>query len=196
MNFDRENMQSIRYMPVWNPNNGTGIVGLIGLCFDIYNLNPNASRWVEIGSYIGESALIFASFGYVQRLDCVDPLVVGTKIKDKEQRFKERLHYFMRRGKEKVFLNKETSESYAKKVDDSSLDVVYIDGDHKYSSVVNDLDLWYPKIKSGGFLCGHDYSKRPDHRHVGVNQAVDEFVDFHGLEIFKTYCDTSFMIRV
>lgn len=194
MNFDRENMESIRYMPVWNPNNGTGIAGLIGLCFDIYNLNPNASRWVEIGSYIGESALIFASFDYVQRLDCVDPLALGTKIKDKEKRFKERLSYFMRPGKEKVFLNKETSESYAKKVDDSSLDVVYIDGDHKYSSVTNDLHLWYPKIKSGGFLCGHDYSKRPNHRHIGVNKAVDEFIDFHNLEIFKTYCDTSFLI--
>lgn len=196
MNFDKENMQSVRYMPAWNPNSGRGIAGLIGLCFDIYNFNPNASRWVEIGSYIGESALIFASFDYVQRLDCVDPLIVGNKIKDKEKRFKERLNYFMRSGKEKVFLNKETSESYAKKVNDSSLDVVYIDGDHKYSSVINDLHLWYPKIKSGGFLCGHDYSKRPNHKHVGVNQAVDEFINFNDLKIFKTYCDSSFLIRV
>lgn len=196
MNFNKENMESLRYMPVWNRNSGTGIAGLIGLCFDIYLLNPNAAKWVEIGSHIGESALIFASFSYVQRLDCVDPLIIGNKTKGKEKRFEERLHYFMRSGKEKVFLHKQTSEIYSKEVEDNSLDVVYVDGDHKYPSVLNDLDLWYPKIKSGGFLCGHDYSKRPNHKHVEVNQAVDEFVDFHGLEIFKTYCDTSFMIRV
>jgi cephalosporin hydroxylase len=192
MNFDKENMQSVRYMPAWNRNSGTGIAGLIGLCFDIYHLNPNASRWVEIGSYIGESALIFAAFPYVKRLDCVDPLVIGSKIKDKEQRFKERLIFF----KSKVTFHKTTSEIYSKEVEDNSLDVVYIDGDHKYPSVINDLDLWYPKIKNGGFLCGHDYSKRPNHRHSGVTKAVDEFVDFHGLEIFKTYCDTSFLIRI
>jgi len=195
-NFDKENMQSVRYMPAWNRNSGTGIAGLISLCFDIYHLNANASNWVEIGSYIGESALIFASFDYVKKIDCVDPFIVGSKIKDKEKRFKERLSYFMRSGQEKVLLHKETSESYAKKVKDYSLDVVYIDGDHEYTSVVNDLYLWYPKIKNGGFLCGHDYSKKPKHKHVGVTQAVDEFVDLHNLNIFKRYCDNSFMIRV
>ena len=196
ISFDKENMQSVRYMPAWNHNSGTGVAGLIGLCFDIYHLNAHASKWVEIGSYIGESALIFASFDYVKQIDCVDPFIIGAKIKDKEERFKERLSYFMRSGKEKVFLHKETSESYAQKVKDYSLDVVYIDGDHKYASVLNDLDLWYPKLKSGGFLCGHDYNKRPNHKHVGVRQAVDEFLDFHNLEIFKTYCDNSFLVKV
>ena len=37
----------------------------------------------------------------------------------------------------------------------------------------------------GGFLCGHDYMGK----HKGVDQALNEFVDHHGLQIFKTYRD-------
>ena len=39
-----------------------------------------------------------------------------------------------------------------------SLDFVYIDADHKYSSVVEDIDHWLPKVRVGGMIGGHDYS--------------------------------------
>ena len=41
--------------------------------------------------------------------------------------------------------------------DDKSLDVVYIDAEHTYEAVMRDIKAWAPKIKPGGFLCGHDY---------------------------------------
>jgi len=41
--------------------------------------------------------------------------------------------------------------------EDGSLDAVYIDGDRRYESVIQDLTLWLPKIKKGGFISGHDY---------------------------------------
>ena len=50
---------------------------------------------------------------------------------------------------------------------------VYLDGDHSYASVRDDIAAWWPLIPSGGVLAGHDYSIDPQ---MGVIQAVDEFV--------------------
>lgn len=40
---------------------------------------------------------------------------------------------------------------------DDSLDFVYIDGDHRYSEVRDDLKRWWTKVKPGGILAGHDF---------------------------------------
>ena len=185
----------MRFMPDWNPCSGNAVYGLIELCFDIYHMNPHASKWVEVGSYVGESSLIFASFNFVKELHCVDPLI-QTQRKDVEVCFKNRLKHYMKYGREKVFFHKIHSNLFSNTIENNSIDVVYIDGDHSYDKVTQDINLWYPKVKENGFLCGHDYSKKPKHKHVGVVQAVDEFVDFHNLEIFKKYCDNSFLIKV
>jgi hypothetical protein len=39
---------------------------------------------------------------------------------------------------------------------DKSLDFVFIDGNHGYSYVKQDILAWLPKIKPGGIICGHD----------------------------------------
>jgi len=59
-----------------------------------------------------------------------------------------------------------------------SLDYIYIDGDHRYEPVCNDLKYWYPKLKIGGVFAGHDYV--PDC--LGVINAVNEFYEKLGLE--------------
>lgn len=48
------------------------------------------------------------------------------------------------------------------------LDLVFIDGDHSYEAVKQDVLGWLPKVKDSGILCGHD-ANRPS-----VLQAVDE----------------------
>jgi hypothetical protein len=45
----------------------------------------------------------------------------------------------------------------AKKFEDNSIDFIFIDASHEYEDVVNDLHAWYPKLKEGGTLAGHDY---------------------------------------
>jgi len=52
------------------------------------------------------------------------------------------------------------------------IDFIYIDADHSYEGVWNDLCLWFSKIKIEGIIGGHDYM-HPDF--PGVKQAIDEF---------------------
>jgi hypothetical protein len=40
-----------------------------------------------------------------------------------------------------------------------SLDFVFIDGDHSYAGVVEDILAWLPKVKIGGWIGGHDWDK-------------------------------------
>jgi len=63
------------------------------------------------------------------------------------------------------------SVDMAEKVDDESLDFVFIDADHRYEAVLSDIKAWAPKVKQGGTVCGHDYNS-PDF--PGVAQAVRE----------------------
>ena len=53
-----------------------------------------------------------------------------------------------------------------------ALDFVYLDADHTYEGVRGDLCAWYPKVREGGLIGGHDYG-HPNFQ--GVKQAVDEF---------------------
>ena len=54
---------------------------------------------------------------------------------------------------------------------DGSLCCVYIDADHTYESVTEDITAWLPKIRAGGVICGHDYSGGWKE----VVRAVDDF---------------------
>lgn len=68
--------------------------------------------------------------------------------------------------------------------DDYELDWVYIDTAHDYAMTKKELELCHRKIKTGGYICGHDYAKynvysRCDY---GVYDAVNEFAVNEGYE--------------
>jgi hypothetical protein len=52
-------------------------------------------------------------------------------------------------------------------------DLVFIDADHAYESVVDDIRCWRRLVRRGGVLCGHDYYG-DGARHPGVKRAVDK----------------------
>lgn len=51
---------------------------------------------------------------------------------------------------------------------DASLNFVFIDASHDYDSVKADILAWWPKIKPGGVLAGHDV------RHPPIDQALKD----------------------
>jgi predicted O-methyltransferase YrrM len=59
---------------------------------------------------------------------------------------------------------------------DESFDFVYLDDDHDYAGISRSIEAWYPKVKWGGILGGHDYPNEP-----AVPQAVGELIARSGL---------------
>jgi predicted O-methyltransferase YrrM len=80
----------------------------------------------------------------------------------------------------KVIVLRLTSAEAAKYLS-INFDMIYIDANRTYKYAIEDINLWWPKIKSGGILAGHDYDSRPNWE--GVVQAVDEFVDNNNLTL-------------
>jgi hypothetical protein len=56
-----------------------------------------------------------------------------------------------------VKIIKDSTINFLNSIPNNYLDIVYIDADHSYSSVLSDLNLSYHKVKIGGLICGHDY---------------------------------------
>ena len=57
-------------------------------------------------------------------------------------------------------------------VENNSLDFVFIDAGHEYEDLIEDIDCWYPKVKVGGHIMGHDINQ-PQVRKA-VNQKLGE----------------------
>lgn len=48
------------------------------------------------------------------------------------------------------------------------IDLVFIDAGHDFANCLADIQAWWPLVREGGFLAGHDYN----HKFPGVMQAV------------------------
>lgn len=59
-------------------------------------------------------------------------------------------------GEDYVHPLKMRSGDAAAIMEDGSMDLIFIDGDHSYASASEDIALWKPKLREGGILCGHD----------------------------------------
>lgn len=69
------------------------------------------------------------------------------------------------------------STDFLQAIEDDSLDCVFIDTDHSFEQTRDELNLSFDKVKSGGWITGHDYNMG------GVRDAVDSFCQLNGLEI-------------
>jgi len=105
----------------------------------------------------------------------------GNKKVDGQKMMDQKYHMVKKRfedliNRNQVMIHRGFSEKVCEKFKDNYFDWVYIDGNHFYESVKNDLNLYYPKIKLGGFITGDDYYEN-DVSGKGVKKAVDEFVN-------------------
>jgi hypothetical protein len=66
-------------------------------------------------------------------------------------------------------------------------DLVYIDANHVYEAVTEDIENWWTRIRPGGVISGHDYLEFSlNDTTFGVKKAVDEFVSNANLELHIT----------
>lgn len=77
-----------------------------------------------------------------------------------------------------------TSEEAALLVLPGSVDFVYIDAQHDFLSVLADLCHWWPKLRSGGIIAGHDFDRRKWVFPVGL--AALQFARHQGLQLHTT----------
>ena len=137
---------------------------------------PIGGSILELGAWLGKSSSYLADKAGDRNVIIVDswkgsPNELGTTHilatqTDIYEIFKENMgdrKYQSIRG-----LSKDVSEQF----EDESLDVVFIDATHTYPAVKQDIQLWLPKVKTGGILAGHDYEPN----FPGVVRAVDELL--------------------
>lgn len=66
------------------------------------------------------------------------------------------------------------------------IDYLYVDADHSYDGVAEDLRLWIPHVKRGGLIVGDDYEHQS---FPGVKRAWDEFEQSHGIQLTRYQSD-------
>jgi len=142
---------------------------------------PDGGKFVEIGCWLGRSIAAMSSFcSELQTPNSVLPAlhVVDTFCGEPANE-EHRLHLSAHGGNvEKAFranmaalgvdvqIHSKPSVEAAKDFSDESIDAVFIDGDHSFEAVKQDIMAWLPKVKPGGILCGHDIDE------AGVWKAV------------------------
>lgn len=83
----------------------------------------------------------------------------------------------------RVVVLKGTSIEMVKQVPMYSLDWVFIDGNHLYKNVLEDMDVWFNRLKIGGILSGHDYLHSPEYPACcEVKPAVDRWMKEHNIQ--------------
>lgn len=179
--MNTQSIMSVRFFPWWSNTESRQVVGLINMINSILTYRSTIHNLVEIGSHLGESTTIFLGFNNIKKIHCVDPWEQNPIY---EQIFDARLVDFISNNRCNKL--KSRSKEASSKFDNQSLDMVYIDGNHDYDHVKTDIDLWYPKLITGGILAGHDYSID----HPGTKQAIDEFVIEKNMTL-KTFIDQS-----
>ena len=138
----------------------------------------------EIGIDEGHHASFFLLELNIELVFLIDPYIVYENervIVNEEERkkAKKEAHRRLYKYRHKIKWIKRKSANAAKLIADNSLDFVYIDGDHNYEFVIEDLSLYYPKVKKGGLFSGHDYNV-----YESVKRAVDEFVNKQKLKLY------------
>lgn len=145
--------------------------GLLYKC--LCQLPPN-STLVEIGCEFGRSTSILAQVARDQghSLTLIDPYINANR----ENSIKCCADMLKQVGAPYTFHHMRTDEVPLDKLP-TSIDLLHVDGGHYRAELWYDLTVVAVRVRSGGFLCCHDYGESSQ---GDVNACVDEFVALDG----------------
>ncbi len=156
------------------------------------NIKHKGLVGVEIGVYKAEHALSLLEHLDIKTLYLVDPYVVYPEFKEGQQYYgtsqsslcvaekiaKKRLKGF----EKKVVCIRKCSWDCSNEIPDN-LDFVYIDGNHLLKFVRMDIETYFPKVRPGGVIGGHDFYNGFQREHDHVVKAVTEFAVHRNLQL-------------
>jgi hypothetical protein len=156
---------------------------------------PNSpEKYVEIGAWKGKSvsyaAVEIINSGKIITIDSVDtwegspgePVLMNDDSVKNNTLYDEFIEN-IEPVKHVVNPIKMPSVEAAKQYADNSLFFVFIDGSHLYEAVKEDILAWLPKVKSGGFIGGHDIDQTEEFN--GVRAAVDEIIGVRNIKLYN-----------
>lgn len=141
----------------------------------------------EIGSHRGEFTEKFCKAGL--KMYAIDPWTgyVGAGRTEKLQE-RQDSHYEEAKKLLEPYgcaIIRKTSMDAVKDFKDKSLDFVYIDGNHAFRYIAEDLYEWTKKVRDGGAVSGHDYfhtSPLASNVICHVDVAVNAYTRLYGIE--------------
>ena len=157
----------------------------------INNVTPTSEmRMIEIGSYVGESTLIFAQ--NFKEVVSVDPYINDYDLSDLACSYAPFDRVYAEFLKNTLPLPnvksiRDTSTNAFPILNQQQWDMVYIDGLHTVDGVYYDITHYKTIIKPGGFVCGHDYAWGNIRHNLG--RIFDDKVD-------ATFKDGSWVVRI
>lgn len=144
----------------------------------------------EVGVYRGRFTEKFCRAGL--KMSAIDPWI-GYKGAGRSEKAQEMQDYNYQCAQKLLSpfkdctLIRKTSMDALNDFKDESLDFIYIDGDHRFPFIAEDIYNWYWKIKKGGIISGDDYfCTNPVANNVlcHVKPIVDAFVTAYDIPNF------------
>jgi len=170
---------------------------------DVLNHFGLVGNGIEIGVQKGEFSKEILSSWKGEKLYLVDCWqkqenyddIANKDDNEQEENYKQTLKN-VEKYKKRVKVIKAFSKDAANSFEDGFFDFIYIDANHSYEAVKEDLNLWYPKLKDGGMFCGHDFLEgRFYDSDFGVKSAVTEFARYLNKEPYVCGCTSWYFFK-
>ena len=160
---------------------------------------PPKINVLEIGSYEGRSAIFFMKYFNKINLICVDTWLGSDEQGDIKIDFKKienNFDYNVKRSKNNITKYKGTSDNFFKLNINKNFDFVYIDGYHKYETILNDAQSAFELLNKGGFILFDDFTWL-FYKNIKLNPiyAINSFIKNHEKNIEIIFADSQLLIK-